>query len=126
MKTPTDGYKSIGRWLAEGCTLGSAYGGLPPPCRGRCQSLLTGGYLLLSGGLVAPAMEPYVLLDPRQRALYRDVMQESYETLMALGEEPTHTAAENLKWMEDLACWILMSSCKGCWGWGAAGDGRPS
>lgn len=39
------------------------------------------------GGLKRPAMEPYVLLDPRQRALYRDVMQESYETLMALGEE---------------------------------------
>uniref|UniRef100_A0A8C3UGL4 KRAB domain-containing protein n=1 Tax=Catharus ustulatus TaxID=91951 RepID=A0A8C3UGL4_CATUS len=39
--------------------------------------------------LFLPTMEPYVVLDPRQRALYRDVMQESYETLMALGEEPS-------------------------------------
>ncbi|NXQ62244.1 ZN436 protein, partial [Anthoscopus minutus] len=29
-------------------------------------------------------MEPYVVLDPRQRGLYRDMMQESYEKLMAL------------------------------------------
>uniref|UniRef100_A0A8B9QVQ5 KRAB domain-containing protein n=1 Tax=Anas platyrhynchos TaxID=8839 RepID=A0A8B9QVQ5_ANAPL len=32
------------------------------------------------------AMEPWVMLDPRQKALYRDVIQESYETLMSLGK----------------------------------------
>lgn len=110
----------------RGLHAGLCLWGVTSSLQGGCRSLLMGGYLLLSGGLVAPAMEPYVLLDPRQRALYRDVMQESYETLMALGEEPTHTAAGNLEWMEDLACWILTSSCKGCWGCGAAGEGRPS
>lgn len=34
-----------------------------------------------------PTMEPWVLLNPRQKALYRDVLHESYETLMSLGEQ---------------------------------------
>lgn len=38
--------------------------------------------------VVSSAMEPWVLLDPRQKALYLDVMHESYETLMSLGKDP--------------------------------------
>lgn len=37
--------------------------------------------------IVPSAMEPWVLLDPRQKALYLDVMHESYETLMSLGKD---------------------------------------
>lgn len=37
--------------------------------------------------VLPPAMEPWVLLDPRQKALYLDVMHESYETLMSLGKD---------------------------------------
>ncbi|XP_009081008.1 PREDICTED: zinc finger protein CKR1-like, partial [Acanthisitta chloris] len=33
------------------------------------------------------SMEPWVLLDPREKDLYRDVMQESYETLMSLAAQ---------------------------------------
>uniref|UniRef100_A0A8U7N947 Uncharacterized protein n=1 Tax=Corvus moneduloides TaxID=1196302 RepID=A0A8U7N947_CORMO len=38
-----------------------------------------------AGGMFPGA--PWVLLDPRQKALYRDVMHESYETLMSLGKD---------------------------------------
>uniref|UniRef100_A0A803VU48 KRAB domain-containing protein n=1 Tax=Ficedula albicollis TaxID=59894 RepID=A0A803VU48_FICAL len=38
-------------------------------------------------GFRSGAELPWVLLDPRQKALYLDVMHESYETLMALGKD---------------------------------------
>ncbi|XP_058713333.1 zinc finger protein CKR1-like isoform X2 [Poecile atricapillus] len=46
--------------------------------------------------VLPPAMEPWVLLDPRQKALYLDVMHESYETLMSLAQGlVSEKAAEN-------------------------------
>lgn len=57
------------------------------------QQLLSEGLWLFQGLAVSEkvavhsTMEPCVLLDPHQKALYRDVMQESYDTLMSLGED---------------------------------------
>lgn len=57
------------------------------------NSWISRGFSSLQGGpeggirAVPPAMEPWVLLDPRQKALYLDVMHESYETLMSLGKD---------------------------------------
>ncbi|XP_043384701.1 zinc finger protein CKR1 isoform X1 [Chelonia mydas] len=54
------------------------------------QQLLSEGLWLFQGLAVSEkvavhsTMEPCVLLDPHQKALYRDVMQESYDTLMSL------------------------------------------
>uniref|UniRef100_A0A493SWZ3 KRAB domain-containing protein n=1 Tax=Anas platyrhynchos platyrhynchos TaxID=8840 RepID=A0A493SWZ3_ANAPP len=77
-----------------------------------CSSWVRAAIATVMGPLRMLAMEPYVLLDPRQRALYRDVMQESYETLMAKFGDGTNIRI----WGQDLGHWTLSSSCKGLGG----------
>ncbi|CAM2101744.1 unnamed protein product [Caretta caretta] len=63
---------------------GTSSWGSPGLCRHQPLSRSLQGLAVSKKVAVSSTIEPCVLLDPHQKALYRDVMQESYYTLMSL------------------------------------------